>query len=468
MRQMVRARWDAGRVRFASADDFDQELRQYLCKGAILLDGADLPPPLEPFAFELCCPGVSQPLPLRGMIVSRSGDASLLQVLDFSAAILDALPRGEAAPPAAEVSRPVGPRQTGVFTTSVPSLTRPLEGELVNPTDLAGLAALPLGAVAAVRDLTRVSTVGLVRYLGTRRATGQLVLRGGGTERRWPLERGAYLLAVHEREAARVAFAWPHGTYQLQPGPVEVGAGRTPVLAWRLVLDAVRARIREAEVEELSRHVSLNTAVRLGAAYLERSRALDLTSQQERMVKRDFDGRRALRDIVRQGQVSEVALLRLVFLFSVLGLVELVPPGGDAAVETDDVREEYERLVSADLFAALGLHWSDAPERLDGALVTMHRRYGPGSPAAARSPEYAGRLVELAERSYRRLRDREERRRYRREVLGVDARHAAELLAAQVPLARARGEDVAEILSAACDLQDDPALERLRRELTAR
>lgn len=533
----TRARWDGGRVTFATSQEFEQEFTSFISKGALLVSGPGLPDPLEPFDFTLEPPG-GMPVRLRGMIVSATSNGSLIQIMDFSSALVGGIeggapaagslppvpgPPGTAAGstpaagqgvllaaaavpeavrvPAPGVSAVTAARMaalgrsitspppdpsgavpsasqfgretssvrpaTGVFPLAGGVTSGPMKGELVNPEDLASLRTLPLGPVAAVRDLSSVTTVGLVRYLGARRATGWLTLRGpGGAERRWAFEKGAVLLATHEREAARPAFAWPTGSFEFEPAIPDRPPNRSPVLAWRLVLDAVRARIRESTVEELRALVDVGKAVRLGAAYLERSRSLDLTPPEERVIKRDFDGRLALREIAKLGALSEIALFRLVYLLDVLGLVDMVPPQAGAGAARDEIRESYERLVHEDLFTAIGVHWSDSPDRLAPALEKLRRRYGPGSPAAEQSPEYAARIVELAERAYRRLKDRSERRRYRQE-LNLDVRHAAELLMVQVPIARARGEvqRAYELVSAACDLWDNPAWERLKREL---
>src|SRR5205085_10475101 len=131
-----------------------------------------------------------------------------------------------------------------------------------------------------------VSTVGLVRYLGARRATGWLTLRQGAAheERRLAMEKGMFLLTASEREAARVAFFWPTGTFAFDPAIPDRPLARLPVPAFRLALDAVRARIREAPLEELIALISPDRAVRLAAAYAERARVLDLSAHEERMV----------------------------------------------------------------------------------------------------------------------------------------------------------------------------------------
>jgi hypothetical protein len=233
------------------------------------------------------------------------------------------------------------------------------------------------------------------------------------------------------------------------------------------VLDFVRLAIREARPDDLAARVDSASAVRLTAAFAERARTLDLAPAEERIVRRDFNGQLSLREVYKLGGMAELSVQRLVLLLQALGLAELVAPEGDRrASGVDEVRAHYERLLAGDLFAALGVHWSDPPERLPVALEAVRAKYKPGTAAANASPDYATKLIELAERAHRLLGDRAGRRAYRAE-LGVDVRHGAELLVQQVPLAKARGEyrKAYELMSAACDLYDRPDWEKLKAEL---
>jgi hypothetical protein len=540
--------WERGTVRFASASDFEQEFQGFISKGAVRIGGGEgLPVPLEPFGFQLLPPG-GAPVPLRGMIVSQSGGVALVQILEFSPALVQSIRSGGTgttlAPPLAPATaaprplpritpnletlpaadeprdptgktpvpllfrkirttlppRPADPRpppptgpaaasesfeqnldwatpsplnaspaMTGVFPiVAAPPGAGPLAGLLVNPPGLDGLLQLPLGPIGAVRDLATVSTVGLLRFLGARRATGQLTLVGdAGGERRVPIDRGSFLLSPQEREALRPIFQWPGGRYVFELDTPDRPPHRLPTSAWRLVLDFVRLAIREARPDDLAVRVDSASAVRLTAAFAERARTLDLTPAEERLVRRDFNGQLGLREVYKLGGVAELTVQRLVLLLQALGLAELVTPEGDRGKgAVDEVRAHYERLLAGDLFAALGMHWSDPPERVPVALDAVRARYKPGTPAANASPEYAAKLIELAERAHRLLGDRASRRAYRTE-LGVDVRHGAELLVQQVPLAKARGEyrKAYELMSAACDLFDRTDWEKLRAEL---
>ncbi|RMH43161.1 MAG: hypothetical protein D6689_05985 [Deltaproteobacteria bacterium] len=133
----------------------------------------------------------------------------------------------------------------------------------------------------------------------------------------------------------------------------------------------------------------------------------------------------------------------------------------------DPVRADYEAAAKADLFARLGLHWTDPPTRLGPAIADLRRRYGPGSDAARRSPDFAARRLALAEEAYTRLSTLAGRRAYRVDELGVDVRAAAELLEQQARL-DLRRQDVADAidkLRAAQDLFPSAARKAMVDEL---
>jgi hypothetical protein len=132
----------------------------------------------------------------------------------------------------------------------------------------------------------------------------------------------------------------------------------------------------------------------------------------------------------------------------------------------DPVQAEFERIKRGDLFGALGLHWTDGASRIDEGIARMRKKWGPASTAAAKSPEWAARLLELAEAAYRELDTVAQRRTFRAEVLKVDARGAAELLTQQAKL-DIRREDLVEArakLTSAMELEPNNE----RRELMTR
>jgi tetratricopeptide (TPR) repeat protein len=119
----------------------------------------------------------------------------------------------------------------------------------------------------------------------------------------------------------------------------------------------------------------------------------------------------------------------------------------------DQVKEDYEHALKADYFSQLGRHWTDSPSHLDLGIESLRDAYGPDSNAAARSPEFAAKRLQLGERAFERLSSVSGRRLYREE-LGVDVRSAAELLDQQAKL-DLRRKDYAEAidkLEAAMDL----------------
>lgn len=196
-------------------------------------------------------------------------------------------------------------------------------GELRNPQRLVDLALEGPGDSR--------TTVAVVLMLGERRASGQLVLtrdvEGTPEERSFSLDRGVFQISHQEKEAVRAAFSWPQGRWRFRSALPSRQPGRTPMHAWLVCVEALRAGMREASLDELREVVDLSRAGHVGASFLEHSRWLELTSVEEFAAKHDFDGRRSLRQAIFYGGISEAALLRLVFMLRALGLVELVAPG---------------------------------------------------------------------------------------------------------------------------------------------
>src|SRR5688500_17650482 len=85
------------------------------------------------------------------------------------------------------------------------------------------------------------STMAVVQTLGDRRATGRVLFVSGEVEHAFLVERGQFLLGSHERDAARAPFYWPTGQWAFTQMAPEKHPVRTPVNAWRLCADAVRA-----------------------------------------------------------------------------------------------------------------------------------------------------------------------------------------------------------------------------------
>lgn len=200
-------------------------------------------------------------------------------------------------------------------------------------------------------------------------------------------------------------------------------------------------------------------APRLRQAAAEWLPALDLADMERRFCGRRLDGSEPGASLCRTGGLSETGAARLLCLLHLCGLLEWIALAPAAAAPpADEVRGRYEKLSGGDLFVALGLHYSVAPAAIRVAYQTIMGEHGPGSAAQQRSPEYAARIVALAEQAFAVLGRRESRQRYRQEVLRVNVAAAAKLTADQAKLAALRGDTARarELLAAALDLCPTP------------
>ncbi len=376
------------------------------------------------------------------------------------------MPPGYPGYPAMPPGYPGMPAPQGGLPAGVTPASQPLgafSGELKNPIAIADMLQLPLGTNPVIAALSPISVVGLLRYLGSRRASGKLLLRGpDSAERTVAFEQGMVMASAAEREASRTAMTWESGQYSFEPGIEAHAATRSATSPMRVAVEGVRATLRGISLELLRESVDTARAVRVSAVFLERSRTLDLAAAEERAVRRDFDGRLSVAELLKIGSVSEIGLYRLILFLEIVGLLEYVDPQGVGELE-DEVRAYHDRMSSGDHFSALSIHWTDAPERIAPAIKDIEKRYGPDSLAAAKSPEWAKKIVEHATWAAKQLADKDFRRKYREE-LGHNVRYAAEMLVGQVPLAKARGEwkPALALMNAACDLHDDPEWEQMR------
>lgn len=468
----VHALWRDGEIRFDSPEAFRAELDTYLSKGALRATGDGLPDPLTEFDFVLRPPGADRGVSLRGMIVSTSADAVLIQILGFDASVVSQLEEvagegGEAGESWAE-----GYQQrhqvSGVFVAGNPAPLDGLSGELHNPPALADLHALPLGPIAGVPDLERVNTVGLLRYLGSRRASGTLTISiPEHSDRALPMQGGYFMLTKRDLESPHEWMFAPDGRFSFSTAEQGFRPAARRLSPRQLVARGVRHRIRAAHIDEVRALVDSSRGVRLTAAFAERAHALELSDADRRLIQRQFDGSRSIADMTHSSPV-ERKVLRLVLMLEVMALAELVEVAGDRASDArDPVREEYERLVQSDLFAALDLHWTSSPRLLEPKLEEIRRTYGSGSEAYRASPEFSAKRLELAERAYERLGSKSARRAYRAEVLKVDVEAAAQTIAQNVLVLKYRG-DMAEALErihAALDLVDKKQYRDLKLKL---
>jgi hypothetical protein len=304
------------------------------------------------------------------------------------------------------------------------------------------------------------SLVGLLRYLGAGRATGLVTLTNASKRVEVQLRNGRVLLADSKREAALAAVAWLTATYTYQPG-AEVPTRSLPKShpAWSFAILLFRRAVLEAKIEALKAELPEQRAPRLAPAATDFLGSLNLTPAEHRFVERYLDGKTVVEELARCMVLSELSIVRMLYLLHVLELVEWIELEQKSRFTGEDaLRLLYQRRAAGDLFGALGAHCTDAPSRIRTAYENLRQEFGPGSPAQQCSKLYSEKIVQLAGEAWKVLGERASRQEYRRDKLRVNGAMAAGILAEKAKWADVRCElqQAQELLEAALDLHPTP------------
>lgn len=338
---------------------------------------------------------------------------------------------------------------------------------LHNPQTLGEIARLPLQPNAPLGDSVRECLLCLLRWLARNRASGLLEL-----ERPRPLSipiiRGRIVLADRETAAVVQAAGAPEVPFVFEPRPEnELPGGGKATAGWPFALHLLRTLVHQASLEQLRAELPQDRAPRLRASGAEVVSSLGLSAPERRFVDH-ADGREATAALIANAGVSPLAAGRVLFLLNVLGALDWDEPvAPDRA--GDEVQAIYARLATGNLFDHVGAHYSTAPPRLRASYEAILAGFGPGSPAHARSPEVAAKIIVQARSAWAVLRNRGARRAYRTEQLRIDVRSAANVLLqeAKMSLLRQDEANAREALAAAYDMNPRPEYVATWRNLGA-
>jgi hypothetical protein len=161
-----------------------------------------------------------------------------------------------------------------------------------------------------------------------------------------------------------------------------------------------------------------------------------------RFLDEYLNGNRTLTDAIEiYPLTARDKALRMVVILRAIDVLAV----HDRAVEADEdadpetfLAREYEELTKKDMFAQAGLHWSSHVNDFNDAFTKLDRKYGPTSKLAGLSDETA-RLcksrLDMAKQAMSFLKDRANRTKHRKEVVGIyQMKNSADLLYKQALL----------------------------------
>lgn len=465
------ARYRAGECYYDDVASLVADAESYLFHGVIRLATGEVPPrPFEQFPMKLRLTD-GNALEVHGEMLA-AGANPIIKVVDWTPrcreAVLAATRASSAAPGQAIRTATEAPRAPGP-NEAAPSLpSEKFGGALENPVDMAGLRALPLRPDLRVSRISdRPSVCSLLRWLAACRASGVLVIEG---PRRLELTwvEGKPVLAERERGPVYEAIMWRTSTYSFEAarprGPSAAATG-----AWVIVAGMVKRFLREIPLDALAAALPSTKAPSFDVRGSRLLPALALSAAEQRFLEHRIDGREPISRLTVAAGVSDTAVLRMLALLDLIALVTWEEPQAGSTVVEDPVRELYERRVRGDLFRAVGSHYSESPTRLRRSYDAMRVAHRPGSEAHQRSPVYAAKLVELAERAWATVGERQSRQRYRQEVMNLPVEGLADLLFDQAKMELMRQEVLLarELIEEAIDLYPAPHFYALLEQLKA-
>jgi len=341
-------------------------------------------------------------------------------------------PAGTTAHPPASPAHPARPSEPTLPSATVESIqpptpppdkTRdrslPSHGEIRNPRDPAGLAAVPLGGPLDITPPLSVSVL-LLAISRRRSFSGRLKLKRENREADVAIVRGGAAGSSLDMEQLRRSFEWPDGTYQItdEAPSARLVSMRQPMV--RVVVHGIRSCLRAMDLGEvlniLARH--LREAPQLTESSGALVPILGLSPRELRFAEHALDGATSLDEILRRGGIGRETAAHLLFVLHLLGALEWCSvedrPGESPA---ERLRRRADKLGRANHFEALGVHWSVSRAEIDRAFRHIEEECRPGSPASQIEPQAAAQILARARRAYQAVAREGDRRAYLLELL---------------------------------------------------
>jgi len=291
-------------------------------------------------------------------------------------------------------------------------------GRFRNPRDAQGIMTLPLMREPKPEEMDPSSiAVLMIRRLAKRTITGTVHFRYANKSVQLPILGGiAYMRNPEKMEIIR-AFAWPEGTYTLDPEPPNPKK-RSRYSMGRLVMEGLRAIVRGfsvAAVEEaLGKRLQMAPKVRQDRDYV---LELGLTEPEKRLMRLQMNGERSAEQVANRCGIGRQTTVQLLMLLSVFDCVEwLEPQITEESSLANQLEEAASRMEKANYFEAIDVHWSLDTEEIEAAYQKLHRKLQHGGLWDRTAPEACARMRRLAEEAFAVLSNPTKRAAYRNQV----------------------------------------------------
>ncbi len=291
-------------------------------------------------------------------------------------------------------------------------------GKFRNPLDAKGIVALPLMREPRPEEMDPISiAVLLIRRLAKRTVTGTVYFTSAGRTVELPILGGVAYMRNPEKMAIVRAFAWPEGTYSLDPKPPNPEK-RNRFSMGRLVMEGLRAIVRGfnvAAVEEaLGKRMKLAPKVRQDRSYV---LELGLTEPEKRLVRLQMNGERSVEEVANRSGIGRQTTVQLLMLLGVFECVEwLEPKITEETSLANRLEDSAARMEKANYFDALDVHWSLDTDEIEAAYQKLRKKLQRGGLWDKTAPEACAKMRRIAEEAFALLSNPTRRAAYRNEV----------------------------------------------------
>lgn len=217
----------------------------------------------------------------------------------------------------------------------------------------------------------------------------------------------------------------------------------------RIVFRRFFERLRQVNGEERDELVDghLDAYPEIVPADRDRLDRAVLDDAHEQLVDRLLSGRRRLREVFTESNMSPAETFAVVYALHRMGVVRF-----DTSLHKTIVRERFRENVTvkylsvhkASYFEVLNVHWSSYDEVVEKAYKELEQQFDPEDVPAAMEDEVHTRVSEIAERiqsAYQVLKSRKHRHAYRKRIMPeYKLQHAVPLFVKQSELAERRNQ----------------------------